>query len=210
MDAAQTWLLNFLEPSEPGLSARKTKMFQSLAADSSNIAGVNQILDLQKMLKDKWQLMNRIDEILHLPIPVPNGTVGKYYEAPIDFIKLNLGDIVYTEFKGLEAVGLGYDNDLEKISGSPTQSGDIKVTLLFRIQGEPEDSTLNEKKITLVINPDPKSLWKNIPSDPDGLFAKADNEAVFAALGTKNIVVASRRGRSHANVGSYRDDDYAL
>lgn len=37
-----------------------------------------------------------------------------------------------------------------------------------------------------------------------------DDEISFEKLGDKNIVVSSKRGRSHANVGSFRDDDFAF
>lgn len=47
----------------------------------------------------------------------------------------------------------------------PKLSGDFKINLKFRIKDDPEDSVLHEKKITLVINANPKSLWKNIQSD---------------------------------------------
>jgi serine/threonine protein phosphatase PrpC len=67
----------------------------------------------------------------------------------------------------------------------------------------------NEKLISLVVNPDPKSLWKDIPSDTDDLFWKVDDVSIADKLGERNIVVSSKRGRSHKNVGSFRDDDFA-
>lgn len=210
MNEAQKWLCRLLEPSAETLPAHKTRLLQNFAAAGEHTELVQQILDIQKMLTEKWRLTNRVDEIIRLPIPIPNGTVGKPYEAVIDFIKLGLDDIIFSEFNGLEDTGLTYNNELEKISGTPTRSGDIQISLLFRIRGEEDKTTCNEKKMTVVINPDPKSLWKNIQSDPDGRFAKPDDVDVTAKLGDKNIVVASKRGRSHANVGSYRDDDFAF
>lgn len=37
-----------------------------------------------------------------------------------------------------------------------------------------------------------------------------DNVTVSSSFLDKKIVVASKRGRSHANVGSFRDDDFAF
>ncbi|MBG7610745.1 protein phosphatase 2C domain-containing protein, partial [Polaribacter sp. BAL334] len=62
----------------------------------------------------------------------------------------------------------------------------------------------------IIINPDPKSLWKNIVSDKNAPFWKEDNIAISNIFLDKNIVIASKRGRSHANVGSFRDDDFAF
>ena len=109
----------------------------------------------------------------------------------------------------MEAVGLAYNSETNTIEGTPTLSGDIALTLQFKIVGEPEETPLNNKTITLVVNPDPKTLWKNIPSDSEGLFWKSDEATIFEPLGEKHLVISSKRGRSHANVGSYRDDDFS-
>jgi hypothetical protein len=55
---------------------------------------------------------------------------------------------------------------------------------------------------------DPKSLWKNIESDKSTFWK--DNVAVQVISWTKKIVVASKRGRSHMNVGSFRDDVFCF
>jgi hypothetical protein len=53
-------------------------------------------------------------------------------------------------------------------------------------------------------------LWKDIPSDTNDMFWKEDDVSVSDKLGDKNIVVSSKRGRSHKNVGSFRDDDFSF
>jgi serine/threonine protein phosphatase PrpC len=67
-----------------------------------------------------------------------------------------------------------------------------------------------EKKFNLTINPDPRSLWKNLPSDPALPFAKPDN--AFASLDADDLrwLGASRRGRSHAHEAKPRDDDFSF
>ncbi|WP_316633318.1 PP2C family serine/threonine-protein phosphatase, partial [uncultured Flavobacterium sp.] len=143
------------------------------------------------------------------PVSIPNGTVNKKYLAKIDFNTLGWNDIISFEIKGLENTGLEFNQNNELV-GVPEISGDLKIKLVFRVQDEPEDSVLNEKIITLIVNPDPKSLWKNLESDKNDPFSKPDNEAVAAKFLDKNIVIASKRGRSHANVGSFREDDFAF
>jgi serine/threonine protein phosphatase PrpC len=67
-----------------------------------------------------------------------------------------------------------------------------------------------ERKFHLTINPDPRSLWKNLPSDPALPFAKPDD--AVASLDTEELrwLGASRRGRSHAHDAKPRDDDFAF
>jgi serine/threonine protein phosphatase PrpC len=105
---------------------------------------------------------------------------------------------------------LKFNSETNTIEGTPISSGDVKLKFLFKINGEDENTAPNEKLISLVINPDPKSLWKLIPSDQEAIFAKPDDVSVFEKLGEKNIVVSSKRGRSHGKDGTSRDDDFAF
>lgn len=74
-----------------------------------------------------------------------------------------------------------------------------------------------ERVLQIIINPDPRDLWKDIPVS-EGIEYPKDNTAKdyvrVAALpdGTlqKDIVAASKRGRSHAQEGKPRDDDFRL
>ena len=122
-----------------------------------------------------------------------------------------MGDIIFSDFEGLEDYGLKYDNTSDEINGVPEKSGDFKIKMIFRVSGEAEDSVLNEKLVSLVINADPKSLWQTKESNQQDPYWKEDKIADFQPLGQeKHIVVSSKRGRSHANVGSFRDDDFAF
>lgn len=190
--------------------ASRVNLFEQFISEERNYNVIKQMLDNQQMLMNKWQLQNRIMDITGQSVSIPNATVGKPYEAAISFEKLSWTDLSLAEFIGLEEIGLKYDATTRQISGTPTQSGDLKITFRFNIAGEPEETPPHERPITLVINPDPKSLWKNKPSDRDDLFWKEDNVTVSSPLGDKHIIVSSKRGRSHANNGSFRDDDFAF
>lgn len=178
--------------------------------DEQNRATINVIIENQNHLMAKWKLEDRIAEIIQQPVRVLNATVGKAYETRFDFNRFNWKDIIAYEFSGLQEVGLHYDEKTKQITGVPTQSGDIKITFRFKVDGQPEDSPFNEKIITFIINPDPKSLWKNVESDKNDPHWKEDDVTVFAPLGDRHILVSSKRGRSHANVGSFREDDFAF
>ncbi|OJV22442.1 PP2C family serine/threonine-protein phosphatase [Dyadobacter sp. 50-39] len=217
MSETKQYIQTLLAQKNISLIKGRETVFEEFTKDESNILAVKQIQENQKMMLDKWILQNRISDIIDTQIIIPNSTVGKPYLAAIDFSRLGMNDLSYTEFESLDQYGLEYNNETESITGTPTKSGDFKIKMKFRVNGENEDSDLHEKLISLIINADPKSLWKDIPSDADRdedwklkNFWKPDNVTDFQPLGEKHIVVSSKRGRSHANVGSFRDDDFAF
>lgn len=162
----------------------------------------------QQKIIDDMQLRFRVENIKETHIMLPNGRSGQPYQFYLPIEKLEGWDeITDIEIEGLEAVGLEYDSRTQTVTGTPTQSGDSKVALKFRLE---EGGEWYEKKMMLIINPDPKSLWKNLDSDKKARFWKEDNVSTAEKFGDKNIVAASKRGRSHANVGSFRDDDFAF
>jgi len=203
------YLQSFLAQKKIDIPSHKEALLTDFAANENNVNAVKIIQENQKMIMQNWILKNRIDDILTQTVSIPNGTVNKKYDAKIDFNTLGWDDVVSFEIKGLENTGLEF-NENDELTGTPCISGDLKITMLFRVEGETEDSPLNEKTLTLIINPDPKSLWKNLESDKSDAFWKADNEAVSDKFSDKNIVIASKRGRSHANIGSLREDDFAF
>ncbi|MBA3666032.1 MAG: protein phosphatase 2C domain-containing protein [Bacteroidetes bacterium] len=190
------------------LTPANEKLFNTFASDEGNGEAVKIILENQQLLMDKWQIADRINEVMQKQLMIPNATVNKPYSTELDFKKLGWEDVVVLSFEGFEEFGLTYEPETKVISGSPDRSGDYKVKLRFRISGEPEDAG-HEKLVSFIVNPDPKSLWKNIESNREDPYWKKDNVEVMDQLGEKTIVVASRRGRSHANVGSFRDDDFS-
>ncbi|HVF82538.1 MAG TPA: PP2C family serine/threonine-protein phosphatase [Flavisolibacter sp.] len=144
------------------------------------------------------------------PARVLNATVGKAYETKFDFEKMGWKDITTFEFEGLKETGLYYDEKTAQIMGVPAISGDIKIKFRFKVLGQKDDAPFNEKGITLIINPDPKSLWKNLESNKADPHWKEDNVTVFAPISDRHLLVSSKRGRSHANVAAFREDDFAF
>ena len=210
MEETKKYIQAFLSQNKIEVPKSKSSLFDEFIAKETNVNSVRIIQENQKLIMANWKLKTRIDDILLQSVSLPNGTVNKKYEANLDFIKLGWNDVIYFEIQGLDDSGFEFNNEEELLFGNPIISGDLKIKLLFRIDGEEENSILNEKTITIIINPDPKSLWKNIDSDKTDPYWKEDNVAISSNFLDKKIVIASKRGRSHANVGSFRDDDFAL
>ena len=100
----------------------------------------------------------------------------------------------------------------------------FELTLAYKFVGGiemPDDKQTLEHKMPFVINQDPRKLWRNIPVDwdnmPEPKYQKEDTQATYVKVkalpdGTpqKDIVAASKRGRSHAQEGKPRDDHFRM
>ena len=65
--------------------------------------------------------------------------------------------------------------------------------------------------ISFIINPDPWSLWKDLPHDGTAPYNdKPDTASKTARVGDFLVLAASLRGRSHAHVGAFRDDEFLI
>ncbi|MET4141200.1 PP2C family serine/threonine-protein phosphatase [Pedobacter sp. UYP1] len=210
MTETKSYIENLFTAKAVMIDNTKQQLFDEFAQDEANADAVKIITAQQKYLVDKWRIKNRIADIITLKIPLPNATAGKPYQAKINFKQLGVDDLITEEWQGLEEIGLAFNKELHSIEGTPIQSGELNFKLIFKIDGQTEDSEINEKNIPLIINADPKTLWKDIPSNKEAIFWKEDDIETSGKIGEKHIVVASKRGRSHENAGSFRDDDFSF
>ncbi|MET3981010.1 serine/threonine protein phosphatase PrpC [Mucilaginibacter sp. UYP25] len=206
----KAYIQNLLNAKSNEIKNDRIKLLDEFANNPINTALVKLIFENQSKIMVNWDKQNRLADINNQHIIIPNAKEFVPYSAKLDFIALKLNDIVDVKFEGLEELGLTFNKEIDTIEGTPSKSGDVKFKLLFHLKGDEETQPLNEKLISLVINPDPKSLWKLQPSDQNAIFAKPDDVDIFDGLGEKNIVVSSKRGRSHGKEGSSRDDDFAF
>ncbi len=102
------------------------------------------------------------------------------------------------------------------IKGKPIVPGDFDVVIKFKYKGWFDGCKILERLIKFSVNPDPRSLWKDIPTDKDIPFYKEDFVHSYLTVAEnekgkqKDIVAASKRGRSHAHEGKPRDDEYNM
>jgi len=106
-----------------------------------------------------------------------------------------------------EDCGLVFDQVTGSISGTPTRALDQELALEYVPSLSAPRITA---RVTLLINPDPASLWKDQPTSADAPYQKPSLAQSEECHGPYRIVAASRRGRSHAQKGEFRDDDYAI
>ncbi len=163
---------------------------------------------------------------------IPVGMVGVPYECVIDFEPIQkMLHVVNIKPNTMLSERLGLKVELNgsrvRIFGTPLQPHEGQVNFCYRKSGSvakssDEFSYLSYPK-ELLVNPHPQSLWKNLEvADYEGYKNKDDDfdgvEVVFSPekkgsvfsgsvpAQTIEILMASRRGRSHAHVGKPRDD----
>ena len=161
-------------------------------------------------------------QIKNKVIILPNGKANQDYKFLFNVAELGLNDIGEYWFEGIDQIGLIFNSETKEISGKPTIAGDHKIKIKIKRNDWSDGKPIFEREITLIINPDPKTLWKNIPTPSDIEYFKPDCDKCFVKVeaGTgilgisknakKDMVAASQRGRSHAQEAKPRDDDFAL
>jgi hypothetical protein len=96
------------------------------------------------------------------------------------------------------------------LCGESPCAGEYAIQVSVAV-GPSEPPRIVRTEARLVVNPDPRSLWKNIPSDRDAPGWKPDGAVdLLEGAGGRRLVVASQRGRSHAHAGAARDDDFVV
>ena len=141
-----------------------------------------------------------------LDFTLPNASVGVDYAhrlLPNEVVQ----DIAVNGVKVGEDFGLRYEAATESLVGTPTKAGEFEVAIQFSRTNQ----AMEQVTTRLIVNPDPKSLWKNLPSDKGDPYWKPDEDHQFigGSYGW-SLVAGSKRGRSHAQKGTFRDDDFFL
>ena len=133
-----------------------------------------------------------------------NASAKQFYEFSLDME--DFPNIRIQNIGNLEDTGLTFENGI--ISGTPMVNNRYHLDVQFyHIY---DQNRVDIKKIQLFVNADPKDLWKNISSDTNAVFYKSEEDSFKGLFSDKKIVVASKRGRSHAHEGKFREDDFAV
>lgn len=137
-------------------------------------------------------------------------------ENTADITPINSGDANNSLSDSINNMIVGNTNQGIVIKGIPTTAGDYDITLKYKYRGWYSGCNILERKFKFAVNPDPRSLWKDIPTDKNVKFFKEDYVCDYITVAEndkgpqKDIVAASKRGRSHAHEGKARDDDFKL
>ena len=153
--------------------------------------------------------ITRDKELRAIRVTLPNGMCGREYDQviPVEFRSVK-GCVMPAELKMI------FDESSGRVIGIPQQAGDYDLRFQGLLSdGEYSETSRSEEVFVIAhitVNPDPKSLWRDIPSDDTERFHKPDLASECFDVDHHRIMAASRRGRSHAHKGSHRDDEASV
>lgn len=139
---------------------------------------------------------------------LPNARAGNSYLQKIEPSD-NGEAIVLDEVLVPEGLGCSADLASGTLGGTPVAAGDYTLTVRYHYARQ-SPARKRQALVQLSVIPDPRSMWKNLPSDRNDPYFKEDEACSSLAGKDFAIAAASKRGRSHAHVGSFRDDDYRI
>lgn len=150
-----------------------------------------------------------------IPLPaatfrLPHARADDRYAQPLQVIAARA--LVYLGAELPAGLALDFDAVSATVSGMPAQAGEYTIVVRYRYADEPAAS-VRQAQVPLLVNANPRSLWRNVPSDDTDPYWRPDQRSDRLDGGGAHplrILAASKRGRSHAHVGSFRDDDYAI
>ena len=153
-------------------------------------------------------LLPRKPAAIDIRFQVANANVDKKYSGKIEAMCSPPKSIHFRDVRIPANLGLEF-TEAEELVGSPKEAGDFDI--IFRWSEEGSSSWLSGR-CTLIVNPDPKSLWliKEPPADSIYVKPHTDGKLLTPADADFNIVGVSRRGRSHEHAGTFRDDDFFI
>ncbi|WP_259828871.1 PP2C family serine/threonine-protein phosphatase [Chryseobacterium pyrolae] len=153
---------------------------------------------------EKAAIYREKEEFKEVHLVLKNASSKQFYEFSFemdDFPNIKIKNIA-----NLQESGLTFENN--RISGIPYTSSVHDLDIEFYHTHDQNSTEI--KKVHLFVNADPKDLWKNIPSDTNDIYYKPDEVSYQGKFSDKKITVVSKRGRSHAHEGKFRDDDFAV
>ena len=124
----------------------------------------------------------------------------------------NFDRISEIEFKANDAdLAAEYSKDdcSLSISGTPSRPGEASITCNYKLNAAAGEEKRNFDFKALMVTPDPRTLWKDLPTNPEAPY-QSPNQAHQCINGEKTAIAASKRGRSHAHEGKFRDDNFQM
>ncbi len=209
MEQATHYLKNLLQAKGVFIEDKHASLLSKFCGTNEIKDSIDSITLIQDKMINAWKRNVRISDFIDTMITIPNATVGKLYTHVFDVENESFKGIIITGVFS-EDLDIIYDLDSNTITSTFNNAGQFKIEIKFKLEGASNDEEVGTKEVKLLVNPDPKSLWKNLDSNREDPYWKEDNASSSGILGSKKFIVGSKRGRSHAHEGIFRDDDFAF
>lgn len=172
----------------------------------------NQNADFERFYQNYQEERRAVKAVVDaMPSPFINAKKGEPYKVVVRMPP----EIDKYKFFGLEEIGLIAQIDAERphdcvISGIPLAPGNFTLRLLYVWKGWLHRDKPMDRQFNLLVNPDPRELWEDRPTDPGLEYARSNLAFSELECDVAHLWAASRRGRSHAHEGKPRDDSFSL
>jgi hypothetical protein len=146
----------------------------------------------KQFANDSWQLFLEskkkewTEKLNNMSMILPNAKDGIPYHAMIE-IKSDWLQISSAIVEGTNSLQCLIDNDVQNkttkitVEGTPNTSNNYsQFNVVITAQCSDCPQILLTRKIPLVVNPDPKDLWKDIPVPENIEYPKVDEECDYA------------------------------
>lgn len=196
----------------------KKKQPESIECSSKEPPSPNETADSENVVSKKNNISKRVE---YTKLKLPNYNAGKD-QYIVDILPLvqssffakieNADSDTYTIEQApdtCDLITITFDTQVKTISVTKATPGEYDLALIRSIVGKGFEEH-HKLPLHLLVNHDPKDLWKNIPSDKTDPYYKPDTDSQFINWASKSFVAASKRGRSHAQDGRFRDDDFEI
>ena len=137
---------------------------------------------------------------------LPNARAGDPYRQPLEAVPPSEDKVVFMPLAS--DVALAVDPGTGIVTGTPETPGELTLHVGYHYASEP--GQLRAATVKLTVNPDPKQMWQNLPTPPEAPYPRPDTACAALTDDQFRLLAASKRGRSHAHVGSFRDDDFRI
>ena len=202
----EQFIKHLLDKNQISTSKRIDKVISRLIQSAKVEEIYKNIISLNQEIMNIFNRYNESEEFKEFPLAIPNANAKTDYSFKFDISKL-FPNIKIKDIRNIENLGLSFDHETLILYGKPLLATQTELDIIFYNE---KDETQNEeiKNIHFVVNADPKDLWKNIPSSKDIKYWKEDDDMYADNFLDKKLVIASKRGRSHAHEGTTRDDHF--
>ncbi len=137
---------------------------------------------------------------------LPNARAGDAYRQPLEAVPPSEDKVIFGALA--PDTGLAVDPDTGIVTGTLETAGELTLAVTYHYASEP--GQMRAATVKLTVNPDPKKMWQNLPTPSDAPYPRPDTDCAALQDDQFRILAASKRGRSHAHVGSFRDDDFRI
>jgi hypothetical protein len=181
---------------------------ENIVALNEKLGGVKKTYSL--LIEEEENMAREITKESVKVIQLKNGMVNSPYEEVINLDEFNIPTDAVIEFEGVEQ--LQWNQEESKFEGELTTPGEFYGKLSYWNNGVDKENGRPklERQVHILINADPKTLWKSIEPPAEGPFYKNNTDFNFEKFGERTLLGISIRGKSHAQKGTFRDDDFEI